>query len=151
MFCYGQMPVNVLVKSRDVLHPFTGSLVGIHKLPALAGWYIRFGIFFTVRFGGSSILWNFVGTPICKFSRNLFFPQKGGLVHQKGGRKPFFEGKKGFPPNVDTITKRPDQVFLWYRLGKYRENTKQYWTKIPNQGTTLVKSACRKSHTPHLR
>jgi hypothetical protein len=42
--------------SRVVLHLFTGNLTGIGKLPALAGWYIWFGIFCTVRFGGSSIL-----------------------------------------------------------------------------------------------
>jgi hypothetical protein len=29
---------------RVVLHLFTGSLVGIGKLPVLAGWYIWFGI-----------------------------------------------------------------------------------------------------------
>jgi hypothetical protein len=41
---------------RDVSHLFTGSLAGIGKLPALAGWYIwhgMYGIFCTVRFGGS--------------------------------------------------------------------------------------------------
>ncbi len=44
---------------RVVSHLFTGSLAGIGKLPALAGWYIWYGmhgIFCTVRFGGSSIL-----------------------------------------------------------------------------------------------
>ncbi len=45
--------------NRVVSHLFTGSLAGIGKLLALAGWYIRYGmygIFCTVRFGGSSIL-----------------------------------------------------------------------------------------------
>jgi hypothetical protein len=45
--------------TRVVSHLFTGSLAGIGKLPALAGWYIRYGmygIFCTVRFGRSSIL-----------------------------------------------------------------------------------------------
>ncbi len=44
---------------RVVSHLFTGSLAGIGKLPALAGWYIRYGMYgivCTVRFGGSSIL-----------------------------------------------------------------------------------------------
>jgi hypothetical protein len=55
--------------------------------------------FCTVRFGGSSILWNFAGTPFCKFG-GTFFPSKGGLGPSKRGQKPPFEGKKGFPPNV---------------------------------------------------
>jgi hypothetical protein len=44
---------------RVVSHLFLGTLAGIGKLPALAGWYIwygMYGIFCTVRFGGSSIL-----------------------------------------------------------------------------------------------
>jgi hypothetical protein len=56
-------PVNIQASdsqdSRVVSHLFTGSLAGIGKLPALAGWYIWYGmysIFCTVRFGGSSIL-----------------------------------------------------------------------------------------------
>ncbi len=35
-------------------------------------------------------------------------------------------------------TKGPYQVFLWYRLGKYQENTNRYHTEIPNRDTTLV-------------
>ncbi len=65
-----------------------------------------------------------------KFSGNS--PQKGGLVHQKGGRS---KGKSGSHQMYDT--KRPYQVFLWYRLGKYRKNTNRYHTKIPNRDTTL--------------
>jgi hypothetical protein len=83
-------------KSRVVSHLFTGSLAGIGKLPALAGWYIRsgmYGIFCTVRFSGSS-------------------PQKGGLVHQKGGRS---EGKRGSRQMYDT--EGPYRVFLRYWLG----------------------------------
>jgi hypothetical protein len=44
---------------RVASHLFTGSLAGIGKLPALASWYVRYGmygIFCTVRFGGSFIL-----------------------------------------------------------------------------------------------
>ncbi len=59
-------------------------------------------------------------------------PQKGGLVHQKGGRS---KGKRGSRQMYDT--RDPYQVFLWYRLGKYQENTNQYHTKIPNWDTTL--------------
>jgi hypothetical protein len=44
------------VNNRVILHLFTGSLASIGKLAALAGRYISFGIFFSVRFGGSSIL-----------------------------------------------------------------------------------------------
>ncbi len=29
------------------------------------------------------------------------------------------------------------RVFLWYRLGKYQENTNRYHTEIPNRDTTL--------------
>jgi hypothetical protein len=36
---------NSFVDSRVASHLFTGSLAGISELPALAGWYIRFGIF----------------------------------------------------------------------------------------------------------
>jgi hypothetical protein len=62
-------------------------------------------------------------------------PQKGGLVHQKGGR---IEGKRGSCQMYDT--EGPYQVFLWYRLGKYQENTNRYHTEIPNRDTTLVKT-----------
>jgi hypothetical protein len=34
----------LMVKTRVVSHLFTGSLAGIGKLPALAGWYIRYGM-----------------------------------------------------------------------------------------------------------
>ncbi len=34
-------------------------------------------------------------------------------------------------------TEGPYQVFLWYRLRKYQENTNQYHTEIPNRDTTL--------------
>ncbi len=65
-----------------------------------------------------------------KFCENS--PQKGGLVNQKGGRS---EGKRGSRQMYDT--EGPYQVFLRYRLGKYRENTNRYHTEIPNQDTTL--------------
>ncbi len=113
--------------SRVVSHLFTGSSAGIGKLPALSGWYIwygMYGIFCTVRFGGSSILWNFAGT------------QKGGLVHQKGGRS---EQKRG--SRQINNTEGPYRVFLRYRLGKYQENTNQYHTEISNWDTTLPFSA----------
>ncbi len=60
-------------------------------------------------------------------------PQKGGLVHQKGGRS---KGKRGSRQMYNT--EGPYQVFLWYRLGKYQENTNRYHTEIPNWDTTLV-------------
>jgi hypothetical protein len=37
-------------------------------------------------------------------------------------------------------TEGPYQVFLRYRLRKYRENTNQYHTEIPNRDTTLHES-----------
>jgi hypothetical protein len=77
------------VSTRVVSHLFTGSLAGIGKLPALAGWNIQYGmygIFCTLRLGGSSILCNL---------REL--PSKGGLGPSKRGQK---REKKGFPPNV---------------------------------------------------
>jgi hypothetical protein len=59
--------------------------VGIGKLPALAGgWYIRYdmyGIFCTVRFGGSSILWNFAGSPL---KRGAWSIKKGAEASEKG-------------------------------------------------------------------
>ncbi len=59
-------------------------------------------------------------------------PQKGGSVHQKGGRS---KQKRGSRQMYDT--EGPYRVFLWYRLGKYQENTNQYHTEIPNRDTTL--------------
>jgi hypothetical protein len=81
----------------------------------------------------------FCGTPFCKFNGNLFFPQKGGLVHQKGGRSLPLREKR--VPAKCTIPKRPDQVFLWYQLVKYQENTNRYRTEIPNRDATLNYSA----------
>ncbi len=69
---------------RVVSHLFTGSLAGIGKLPALAGWYIRYGmygIFCTVRFSGSSILWNFAGTPL---KRGAWSIKKGAEASKNG-------------------------------------------------------------------
>ncbi len=110
--------------SRVVSHLFTGSLAGISKLPALAGWYSVWYVRYFVY---------------CKIWRELHFvkfcgnsPQKRGLVHQKGGRS---EGKRGSRQMYDT--EGPYRVFLRYRLGKYRENTNRHHTKIPNRDTTL--------------
>ncbi len=103
--------------------------VSYRHLPV--GWYIRFGILCTVNFGRSSILWNFAGTPFCKFSRNLFFPQKGGLVHQKGGRSlPLWE-KRGSRQMYNTKTSRPSFPLVSVRKipGKYQP--------IPNRITKL--------------
>ena len=43
----------------------------------------------------------------------------------------------GYVPAKDIIPKNPYRVFLRYRLVKYRENTIQYRTEIPNQDATL--------------
>ncbi len=112
---------------RVVSHLFTGSLADSGKLPALAGWYIRYGmyvIFCTVRFCGSSILWNFVRTLL---KRGAWSIKKGAEASDKRGSCQIYN------------TEGPYRVFLWYRLGKYQENTNRYHTKIPNQDTTLQK------------
>ncbi len=100
------------ISHRVVSHLFTGSLAGIGKLPALASWYVY-------------LVWYVQYFLYCKIWRELHFatfcgnsPQKGGLVHQKWGRS---EEKE--VPAKCMIPKRTNQVFLWYRLGKYQENT----------------------------
>ncbi len=44
--CEGLIGIGQLncVKSRVASHLFTGGLAGIGKLPALVGWYVRYGI-----------------------------------------------------------------------------------------------------------
>jgi hypothetical protein len=108
-----------------VSHLFTGSLASISKLPVLAGWYL---------------VWYVRYFLYCKIWRELHFvkfcgnsPQKGGLIHQKGGRS---KGKRGSPQMYDT--EGPYRVFLGYGLGNYRENTNRYHTEIPNRDTTLM-------------
>jgi hypothetical protein len=64
------------------------------------------------------------------------FSLKRGAWSIKKGAEASFLGKKGVPAKC-TIPKCPDQVFLWYWLEKYRENTDPYQTEIPNWGTTL--------------
>jgi hypothetical protein len=53
------------------------------------------------------------------------------------------------------VVKRPDRVFLWYRLVKYRENTDRYQTEILNRDATLEKTKSNNEHRtfghpPHL-
>ena len=76
---------------------------------------------------------NFAGTPFCKFGGNLFFPQKGGLVHQKMGRSLPLREKRGSRQMYDTKTSRPSfpSVSVGKIPGKYRP--------IPNRNT---KSRC---------
>ncbi len=93
------------------------------------GWYIWFDIFCTVRFGGSSILWNFAGTPFCKFGGNLFFPQKGGLIHQKWGRSLPLREKRGSCQMYNTQTSGPS--FPLVLVGKIPGK----FPPIPNQNT----------------
>jgi hypothetical protein len=50
---------------------------------------------------------------------------------------PAFLEEKGVP-NKFLIPKITDQVFLWYRYGKYQENIDQHQPKVPNCYTTLV-------------
>ncbi len=117
--------------TRVASHLFTGSLAGtihISKLPALAGQYLVW-YFCTVRFGGSFILWNFAETLFCKFAGNLFFPQKGGLVHQKGGRSLSLREKRGSCQMYDTKKSWPrfPLVSVGKIPGKYRP--------MPNRNT----------------
>ncbi len=86
---------------------YTGSLAGIGKLPALAGWY---SVWY-VRYFLYGKAW-----------RELHFVTFCGnsprLVHKKGAE---VRGK-GVPAKC-TIPKRTNRVFLRYRLVKYWENT----------------------------
>ncbi len=113
---------------------------------------IRFGIFCTVRFGGSSILWNFAGTPFGKFGRNLFFPQKGGLIHQKGGRSLPLREKRGSHHMYNTKTSRPSfpLVSVGKIPGKYQpipnRNTK-LWYKYKIHSTTAISFAHQQNCT----
>jgi hypothetical protein len=80
---------------RVASHLFTGSLAGISKLPALAGRYIRFGIFVAPFCG---IFWELL---FLNLAGTYFFLNRGaGVSPSKRGQKPPFEGKKRFPPNV---------------------------------------------------
>jgi hypothetical protein len=54
---------------------------------------------------------------------------------KKGAMTPILS-KKGIPAKK-IIPKCTDQVFLWYRFGKYQEIPTEYRPKIPNQDTTL--------------
>jgi hypothetical protein len=72
------------------------------------------------------------GAPFCEILQEL--PSKGGLGPSKRGQK---GAKRDSRQMYDT--EGPYQVFLWYWLGKYQENTNQYYTKIPNWDTTLDK------------
>jgi hypothetical protein len=86
------------------------------------------------------------GALFCEILRELlfvnlagtYFSLKRGAWFIKKGAEASLCGKKGVPAKC-TTPKRPDQVFLWYRLGKYQENTNQYQTELPNWGTTLAK------------
>jgi hypothetical protein len=107
---------------RVVSRLYTGSLAGIGKLPALAGWYWVW------------YAWYFL---YCKIWWELHFVKFCGnspcLVHKKGAEA----RGKGVPAKC-TIPKRTNQVFLRYRLVKYRENTDRYQTEIPNRDATLL-------------
>ncbi len=84
------------------------------------------------------------GAPFCEILRELFFVNLAGTYFSlkrgawsiKKGAEASLWGKKGVPTKC-TIPKRPDRVFLWYWLVKYRENTNRYRTKIPNWDATL--------------
>ncbi len=138
-----------------VYHPKTGHQAGISKLPALAGWYIwlvlrksplAYNYHSTNRDQGqTNILTNFfclaeIWRELCFWTTWLepyIFLKKGAGMHQKGGQCPPFEWKRG--SRQIYISKCTNQVFLWYRLVQYQENTNQYRPKTPNCKTTLEK------------
>ncbi len=70
-----------------------------------------------------------MGTLFCKFSGNLFFPQKGGLVHQKGGRSLPLREKRGSRQMYNTGTSQPS--FPLVSVGKIPEK----YRPIPNRNT----------------
>jgi hypothetical protein len=92
------------------------------------------------------------GAPFCEILWELLFVNLAGTYFSlkrralsiKKGAEASLEGEKGVPAKC-TIPKHPDRVFLWYRFGKYRKNTNQYQTEIPNRGTTLefTKITCK--------
>ena len=80
----------------------------------------------TVSFGGNTFL-RIRGNSFLKNSAGIpFFLQKEGEVYKKGAEAPPYR-KKGAPAIFLTgsrqsfDTEYTDQVFLWYRYGKYRE------------------------------
>jgi hypothetical protein len=58
--------------------------------------------------------------------RERIFPSKGGLDLSKSGQKPPFEGKKGFPPNVQYQNIPTEFSFGigWENTGKTPTDTK---------------------------
>jgi hypothetical protein len=107
----------------------TGSLAGIGI--DISYWYwsvgISVGILCTVRFGGSSILWNFARLLFVKYA-GIFFHQKKGaeasLRGEKGVPAKTFWGKKGFPPICST--KRYQKVPTEFSSGIGMVNTEKY-------------------------
>ncbi len=107
---------------RVASHLFTGSLAGIGKLPALAGWYL---VWYVRYFLYCMIWWELHFVKFCGNS-----PQKGGLVNQKGGRS---EGKRGSCRMYDTETYQPSFPVVWVR------KIPRKYQPIPNRNT---KSGC---------
>ncbi len=65
--------------------------------------------------------------PLLKISSCVMVPSEGTIIFDCN-----------YVPAKIIVPKNPYQVFLWYRLVKYQENTNQYRTKIPNRDTALV-------------
>jgi hypothetical protein len=106
---------------------------GIGKLPALAGRLVFGSVFLYCKIWQAELHFvKFCGNSFFVNSAGTYFSLKRGAWSVKKGAEASLWGKKGVPVKC-TIPKRPDQVFLRYRLVKYRENTNQYQTKIPNQ------------------
>ncbi len=76
-------------------------------------------------------LWTIWRELLCSSKRRL------GCI-KKGANAPLLSEKE--VPAKFTTPKCTNQVFLWYRLVTYRENSNRYQPNIPNHETTLLNS-----------
>jgi hypothetical protein len=124
-----------MVSIKFIYQPNTNHWAGIGKLPALVSWYswyILVGITFLAMVGifrlvllckpflpslSFSVGRNF----FCRFRGTLFLKKSAGS-HSKREPKPPSLREKGAPAKfvIPTFT---NQVFGWYQLVKYRQNT----------------------------
>jgi hypothetical protein len=130
---FSKVSINDLF-SRVASHLFSGGLAGIGKLPALVGWYIGYGMygfFCTVRFGGSSILWNLAGTPL---KRGAWSIKKGAEAKEKG------VPAKCIIPKVFTkfsfgnqLTTYQENTNRYHIIPKYQFGMQLYWVTAKNR------------------
>jgi hypothetical protein len=82
---------------------------------------------------GAPTGFNLVGAPLFILCEQAPLSSKNKIKYKL--QTPFYS-KNGLPAKF-TIPKCTNQVFLWYRLVKYQDNTNQYQPNIPNCKTTL--------------